>query len=71
MSVKQKLEEEILNFKEQSQKLKAEISDLEDNVERKRQRFMEAEADMEKSDTAWESLAKSLRGKGIEPPERD
>lgn len=71
MNVRQKLEEEIRNFKDQSLKLKAEISDLEGNVEKKRQRFMDAEADMEESDAAWEALAELLRGKGIEPPERD
>lgn len=71
MTAREKIEAETRNFVDQSSGLRNEVSELETRVEKKRQRFLDAEADMEAVDNLCDILAEILRGKGIEPPERD
>ena len=71
MGIREKVERETQFYQEDNSHLKIEISELEKKVEAKKQKFMDIEIDMEESDNIFETLAELLRGRGIEPPERD
>ena len=71
MGIREKVEREIQFYQENNSHLKIEISELEKKVEAKKQKFMDIEIDMEESDNIFETFAELLRGRGIEPPERD
>ena len=71
MGIKERIASEILLYRENNARLKIEISALEKKVDRKKQEFLDAESDMEESDSIFEILADIQRRMGIEPPERD
>jgi len=56
---------------DQNSKLKAELSELEKQVDIRKQKFIDVETEMEEADDIFERLAEMQRVRGIEPPERD